>query len=74
MSTAEFETIVLTLLKLGGVGFAIIHFFIGLILFRQIVTMRNIIKSKAGAGLAFLGLAHVVLLSIVIALIFFIPT
>lgn len=73
MSSEEFRLVVVNLLKIGAIMFAVSHFFIGYFLFRQIVSMGQIIKSTAGGTLAFISFLHVVLLAIIVALIFFIP-
>jgi hypothetical protein len=59
-------------IKLAGVVFALLHFGVGLILFRQILLMNRKINTEHGGCLRLVSLAHILLLSGIILLIIFI--
>lgn len=73
MTDVQFEIILVSIIKIAAIIFAIAHFFVAFILFRQISRMRRVIKTSASEPVALLSFIHLLLLLIIIVLIFFVP-
>lgn len=73
MNNAQFTLIILSIVKIGGIIFALSHALVGLLLFRQITRMRKVISASGTGLVSFLTLLHIVLLTVVLVLIILLP-
>jgi hypothetical protein len=59
-------------IKLAGVVFALLHFGVGLTLFRQIMLMNRKVNTEHSGCLRLISLVHILILSGIILLVIFI--
>lgn len=74
MIDSEIQSTFFLVLKFAGIIFALMHFFIGILMYRQIIRMKQVIRTKSRGCVVFVSLFHILLLLIVLILVILIPT
>lgn len=69
----QLTNIVFWIIKIGLVLFALAHFFIGLLLYRQNIRMRKVISTNNAGFLTLFSFINIVILLLVLLLVIIVP-